>query len=278
MTDLRALVETFMRDLQNKVIAQFEAEEPDGNPESYKFTRTPWTKPEGGQLQGGGTMALMRGKVFEKVGVNVSCVYGTFSEQFRKEIPGAIESEGAFWACGVSLVAHPASPLVPAVHLNVRRIETSKGWFGGGADMTPAIPFEEDTKHFHSVFGTICESYRKGAHAEYRKWCDEYFYLPHRHEPRGIGGIFFDYLATDDAEADWSFVQKVGNSLTEAYFPLVQKRKHLPFTAEDKQAQRIKRGRYAEFNLLYDRGTRFGLQTGGNTEAILMSLPPEASW
>lgn len=274
MTELRPQVETFMRWLQAEVIGQFEAEEPDGD----TFTRTPWSKPEGGQLQGGGTMALMRGKVFEKVGVNFSCVHGTFSEQFRKEIPGGQESDGAFWACGVSLVAHPASPLVPAVHLNVRRIETSKGWFGGGADMTPAIPFQEDINHFHSIFGIICNTYREGAHEEYRKWCDEYFYLPHRHEPRGIGGIFFDYLNSGDTEADWAFVQKVGNSLKDAYFPLVQKRKHLPFTPEHKQAQLIKRGRYAEFNLLYDRGTRFGLQTGGNTDAILMSLPPEASW
>ncbi len=274
MTELRPHVETFMRWLQAEVIGQFEAEEPDGD----TFTRTPWSKPEGGQLQGGGTMALMRGKVFEKVGVNFSCVHGTFSEQFRKEIPGGQESDGAFWACGVSLVAHPASPLVPAVHLNVRRIETSKGWFGGGADMTPAIPFQEDTNHFHSTFGIICNTYREGAHEEYRKWCDEYFYLPHRHEPRGIGGIFFDYLNSGDTETDWAFVQKVGNSLKDAYFPLVQKRKHLSFTPEHKQAQLIKRGRYAEFNLLYDRGTRFGLQTGGNTDAILMSLPPEYSW
>lgn len=268
--------------LQAEIIAAFEAEE--ASHSSSTFTLTPWTKAPGDKLQGGGTMALMRGGpngVFEKVGVNFSNVHGVFDPAFAKEIPGALENGGAFKATGVSLVAHMANPFCPSVHMNVRRIETSKGWFGGGADLTPAFEFPEDTAHFHATLKTACDGFSPAAYAEYKKWCDDYFMLPHRGEARGVGGIFFDYLNTTSAaelEHTFGFVQAVGQAFIDAFVPLVAKRKHTPFTADDKHQQNLKRGRYAEFNLLYDRGTRFGLQTGGNTEAILMSLPPSASW
>ena len=277
-TSFRAPVETFMRDLQTRILKAFEAEETSG----ATFTRTPWEKGAGDMLQGGGIMALMRATgpkaVFEKVGVNFSCVHGTFAPQFAKEIPGATESNGQFWACGISLVAHMANPKCPSVHMNVRRIETGKSWFGGGADLTPTIPYTEDTNHFHTELAKPCDKYRQGSYAEYKKWCDEYFFIPHRNEARGVGGIFFDYLNSGNTEADFHFIQNVGQAFLDAFVPLVAKRKAEGFTEADKHAQKLKRGRYAEFNLMYDRGTRFGLQTGGNTDAILMSLPPEAAW
>jgi coproporphyrinogen III oxidase len=270
-----------MRGLQTRIIEAFEAQEaPTTN--GSTFTQTPWSKTPEDMLQGGGVMSLMRATgpqaVFEKVGVNFSCVHGTFPEHFRKEIPGAIESEGKFWACGVSLVAHMANPKCPSVHMNVRRIETSKGWFGGGTDLTPTLPFTEDTEHFHTILATTCENNRAGSYAEYKKWCDEYFFIPHRNEARGVGGIFFDYLDSGNVEGDFKFIHNVGQAFLDAFVPLVERRKAEPFTPADKHAQKLKRGRYAEFNLLYDRGTRFGLQTGGNVDAILMSLPPEAAW
>ena len=277
MASLRAPVETYMRKLQDDIIAAFGEQETSG----AAFTRAPWSKPPGGALQGGGVMATMSAGpegVFEKVGVNFSCVHGTFSEAFRKEIPGGADAGGAFWACGVSVVAHMANPFAPSVHFNVRRIETAHGWFGGGADLTPTIPFEEDNSHFHSILEKTCESHRPGSHKEYKDWCDRYFFLPHRGEARGVGGIFFDNLATPDPQADFRFVQAVGAAFLEAFIPLVAKRKRTPFTGADRERQLVKRGRYAEFNLLYDRGTRFGLMTGGNPEAILMSLPPLAKW
>ncbi|MCP5404866.1 MAG: oxygen-dependent coproporphyrinogen oxidase [Pseudomonadaceae bacterium] len=273
----RPVVETFMRTLQNRVITAFEAQEDSGT----TFTRTPWQKEANAPMQGGGITATMKATgskaVFEKVGVNFSCVHGQFAPQFAKEIPGAAESDGAFWACGVSLVAHMANPHVPGVHMNVRRIETSKGWFGGGADLTPAIPYDDDTAHFHAALAKPCHAHGPHSHARFKQWCDEYFFLPHRGEARGVGGIFFDYLE-DDFDHGFALVQGVGEAFLEAFVPLVERRKHTPYTAEHKHAQNLKRGRYAEFNLLYDRGTRFGLQTGGNTEAILMSLPPTAIW
>lgn len=273
----RSDVETFMRRLQSRITTAFEAQEDSG----ATFTRTPWSKPAGEAMQGGGIMATMKAAgpraVFEKVGVNFSCVHGTFSSKFAAEIPGAAESGGQFWACGVSLVAHMANPHAPSVHMNLRRIETGKAWFGGGADLTPAIPYAEDTDHFHAELAKPCHTYEPNSHARFKSWCDEYFFLPHRNEARGVGGIFFDYLEDNPAHT-FAFVQDVGEAFLAAFIPLVERRKHTPFTAGHKHAQNIKRGRYAEFNLLYDRGTRFGLQTGGNTEAILMSLPPTAVW
>lgn len=269
---LAAEAEAFFRNLQGRIISKFQALEMEET-----FSITPWSKQPGEMLQGGGITALIRGQVFEKMGVNFSCVHGTFPEAFRKEIPGAVESEGRFWASGVSLVCHPANPHVPGVHLNVRRIETSRGWFGGGADLTPAIPYEVDTTHFHNTLHTACDAYSTESYAKFSKWCDDYFFIPHRDEARGAGGIFFDYLEDRPAET-FEFVQNVGQSFLSAYLPLVATRMDTSFTPDERHTQLLKRGRYAEFNLMYDRGTRFGLQSGGNIDAILMSLPPLAAW
>jgi coproporphyrinogen III oxidase len=272
MSPLQSAAEAYFRQLQTEIIAAFQAYEPNA-----RFAVEPWTKQPGERLQGGGTTALIRGEVFEKMGVNFSCVHGTFPEPFRKEIPGAIESEGRFWASGVSLVCHPANPHVPGVHFNVRHIVTSKAWFGGGADLTPALPYEADTAHFHATLEAACNTLRPTAYTEFREWCDTYFFIPHRNQPRGAGGIFYDYLE-DEPTKTFQFTQNLGQAILQAYLPLVDARRHTPFTEADRHTQLRKRGHYAEFNLMYDRGTRFGLQSGGNTEAILMSLPPLAAW
>lgn len=272
--------------LRDRICVAFEsledelsAESPLGAHPPGRFVRTDWARTEpDGTPGGGGTMALMKGRVFEKVGVNISHVYGNFSETFAREIPGATQSNGAFQACGISLVAHMHNPFVPAVHMNTRRIATSKSWFGGGTDLTPAYPDEEDSAAFHSALKACCDRYKPGAYEEYKSWCDRYFFLPHRGEPRGIGGIFYDYLDSGNAEADFAFTRDVGLTFLEIYPLLVRKYMHRPWTEAEKTMQKVKRGRYVEFNLLHDRGTRFGLMTGGNVEAILMSLPPEAAW
>ena len=238
-----------------------------------RFVRTTWDRPGGG----GGTMAVMRGRVFEKVGINVSTVSGEFSAEFRNEIPGA-NDDPRFWASGVSLVAHMRSPLVPAVHMNTRHIATRKSWFGGGADLTPIYPDEDAAAEFHAALKAACDGYDPESHVRFKAWCDEYFYLPHRGEPRGAGGIFFDYLDSGDWERDFAFVRAVGEAFLSVYPAIVRARMNRPWSAEQRRHQLVRRGRYVEFNLLYDRGTRFGLKTGGNVEAILMSLPPEAAW
>ncbi len=292
------------------------------------FTKTPWARPEGG----GGEIGIMKGRVFEKVGVNISTVHGEFSEQFRHEIPGAAENPN-FWATGISLVAHMASPLIPAAHFNTRMIIVGDGariWFGGGGDLNPMFPIEADTDYFHAAFKTVCDELGNAGTAQrssvddlaeqhnyyqaFKAWCDEYFYIPHRGEARGVGGIFYDYLglnklgadtsavtsgrfgkggrdgdftragmeAAANANIDWNaglaFTQAVGHAFNEAYGTLIRRHLHESWTAEQRHHQLKKRGRYAEYNLLYDRGTRFGLMTGGNPEAILMSLPPVAIW
>jgi coproporphyrinogen III oxidase len=265
--------------LRDRICAAFEAIEGDyagpgaATLTAGRFIRTPWQRPGGG----GGTMALMHGRVFEKVGVNVSTVEGEFSPEFRREIPGAAD-DPQFWASGISLVAHPRSPLVPAVHLNTRHIVTSKAWFGGGADLTPIYPDVEAAAAFHAALAAACDAYDPDCYSRFKKWCDEYFFLPHRGEPRGAGGIFFDYLDGGDWQRDFVFVRAVGEAFLAAYPGIVRARMAQPWTAEQRRYQLVRRGRYVEFNLLYDRGTRFGLRTGGNVEAILMSLPPQAAW
>lgn len=267
---------SWFAELRDRLCAEFERIEAEGTtpPASpARFVRKAWERPGGG----GGVMSLLRGDVLEKAGVNVSTVEGTFSEAFRARVPGAAE-DPRFWASGVSVVVHPRSPMVPAAHMNTRMIVTTRGWFGGGADMTPVFPDAEDTAAFHGALRASCDAHGADYYPRFKAWCDEYFYLPHRGEPRGVGGIFFDELNSGDWEADFAFVRDVGLAFLCAYAAIIRHAMNRPWTDADRRAQLIKRGRYVEFNLLYDRGTLFGLQTGGNTEAILMSLPPEVAW
>jgi len=278
-----ATAEKWFAQLRDDICTAFEAIENDlkgahADLPPGRFEKKEWPrKNEDSTAGGGGVMSIMRGRVFEKVGVNISSVHGAFSEAFRKQIPGA-EETGKFRAAGISVVAHLRSPLVPAVHMNTRCIETTKSWFGGGADLTPMIPDDKDTADFHAALKTTCDKHNGDYYPKFKKWCDEYFFLPHRNEPRGIGGIFFDYLDGGDKRKDFAFTQDVGRTFLDIYPKLVHRHMDKSWTEEQRERQLVKRGRYVEFNLLYDRGTQFGLKTGGNTEAILMSLPPEARW
>jgi coproporphyrinogen III oxidase len=263
----------YFRDLQSRICASFESFEP-----QHRFEERNWTRPEGHRLQGGGWSRVMRGDVFEKVGVNVSHVWGVLDPKFRGQISGAEASEGQFMATGISLVAHMFNPYVPAVHMNLRLLRTSRAWFGGGSDLTPTFPFDEDTAAFHAALRSACDSYRPDAYQEYKEWCDRYFYLPHRKEPRGVGGIFFDELASGNGEADFAFVRAVGEAFLTVYPQIVARRKALPFDEAAREKLFFKRGRYVEFNLVYDRGTRFGFGTDADPEAYLMSLPPIVKW
>ncbi len=265
--------------LRNEICETFETiENSSSNDKKISFQRKEWER-EGG---GGGTISIMKGNVFEKVGVNISTVHGVFSKQFREQIPGA-EKNGKFWASGISVVSHMLNPYVPAAHLNTRFLITGDGknkkiWFGGGGDLTPIFDDKDAKDLFHQKFKACCDKYDLSYYPDFKKWCDEYFYLPHRNEARGVGGIFFDYFYNDNWDKDFAFIKDVGKAFLSSYSQIIKNRFLTRFNDEDRKAQLIKRGRYVEFNLLYDRGTIFGLKTGGNTEAVLMSLPPSVSW
>jgi coproporphyrinogen III oxidase len=264
--------------LRDRICAAFEAIEDDYAGVAHadlapgRFERQPWERTGGG----GGEIAIMRGRVFEKVGVNVSTVWGEFSPEFRGQIPGA-DADGKFWASGISLVAHLRSPHAPPAHMNTRHLRTSRSWFGGGADLNPIFPDEDDTRAFHGRFRIACDAYGPEAYERFNRWADEYFFIPHRGEPRGVGGIFYDYLEGDFAR-HLAFTKEVGEAFLDVYPKLVRRHMNRPWTDAERQHQLVRRGRYVEFNLIYDRGTQFGLKTGGNPEAILMSLPPAAAW
>ncbi|HSA79174.1 MAG TPA: oxygen-dependent coproporphyrinogen oxidase [Geminicoccaceae bacterium] len=236
------------------------------------FERRPWSRAGGG----GGVMALMRGRLFEKVGVNVSTVWGELAPEFARQIQGA-EKDPRFWASGISLVTHPRSPHVPPAHMNTRHIQTARAWFGGAADLNPIVPDQDDTAAFHGALKNACDRFDPGLHPRFKAWADEYFHIPHRDEPRGVGGVFYDYLE-DDLERDFAFTQAVGATFLDTYPRLVERHMNRSWTEAERAYQLERRGRYVEFNLLYDRGTQFGLKTGGNPDAILMSLPPLAAW
>ena len=281
--------ESWFQSLRDQLCALYEALEDDvplheqiSQLPAARFEREAWQRddkemPDG--KGGGGVMSVMKGgRVFEKIGVNCSTVYGKFSEEFAAHIPNALANDRYFWASGISLVAHPRSPHVPIAHMNTRMIVTQDYWFGGGGDLTPIFPIEEDTKQFHQAFWQACDAYDNAAYDEFCAWCDRYFYLPHRCERRGVGGIFYDNLNRQGFDADFEFTKNVGLAFYQAYGDIVRKHYHKAWNSNDKQAQEKKRSRYVEFNLLYDRGTKFGLMTGGNTEAILVSMPPTAAW
>ena len=275
---LRGRARAWFEALRDDICAAFEAlEQRYAGPDherlaAGRFERTPWARAGGG----GGVIALLRGRLFEKVGVNVSTVWGELAPEFARQIPGA-DQDPRFWASGISLVTHPRSPHVPPAHMNTRHIQTAKAWFGGGADLNPIVPDADDTAAFHGALKHACDRFDEDRYPRFKAWADDYFHLPHRQEQRGVGGIFYDYLE-DDLERDFAFTRAVGEAFLAVYPRLALRHMDRSWSAAERAYQLERRGRYVEFNLLYDRGTQFGLKTGGNPEAILMSLPPLASW